>query len=138
MDREDASRQLLEMVISKLNEGSKKSSFVASEAALRSFVLTEAFITTIPLALQRRCVARRLEGCSRCRLKGFVADVWSTGAFALAPAPLIASGEEFLEIIPSSLLPPSDTPAESWTSDLILLEFQVSLLYCTQYFVLSN
>ena len=124
-----AGRALLEMVSAKQSDGAKKGSYAAFEAFLKSFTFSDAFMASVPLSLQRKCVAQRLESCPYCRLKGFVLDVWYTGASALAPTALISTAEDFLELIPSSIVPRGsidpDDAAMAGPSDLIIFELQV-------------
>jgi hypothetical protein len=136
-DGEDVSKALIDLVSIKIMEGgSRKGSTLVTEVGLRSFPFSEAFIANLPPALQRKCVAQRLEGCPRCRMKGFALDVWYTGASYLSPVPLISTAQDFLEIFPAStLVPPpsssssSSSPSADGThSDLTLVIFQVHIV----------
>lgn len=134
VDVEDASKALRFLVSAKIMDGSRKGSTVVTDVGLKSFIFTEAFIATLPPALLRKCVAQRLEGCPRCRMKGFALDVWSTGALYLSPTPLISTAQDFVEIFPASILTPPSSSAcpstDGTISDLTLIIFQVQ---CTSW-----
>jgi hypothetical protein len=134
-DGEDVSKALIDLVSIKIMEGgSRKGSTLVTEVGLRSFLFSEAFMANVPPALQRKCVAQRLAGCPRCRMKGFALDVWYTGASYLSPAPLISTAQDFLEIFPASTLIPPPTSSSSFPSVdgthsyLTLIIFQVHII----------
>lgn len=135
-DTEDACKALVFLVSAKIMDGSRKGSTIVTELGLRSFIFTEAFIATLPPSLLRKCIAQRLHGCPRCRMKGFALDVWCTGALHQAPIALIGSAQDFQEVFPATILiPPSSSAgssSEGAHSDLTLVVFQVRIIVCTQ------
>ena len=128
-NREEPGQVLVALVSARIIEGSRKGSAVITEAGLRSFVFTESFIQTLPGALQRKCLALRLEGCPKCLMKGFALDVWSAGFSLPAQTALISVAQDFLEIFPTSLTPlhahADDCRAHSTRPVLTLIELQV-------------
>ena len=128
-NREEPGRLLMDSVSAKIMEGSRKGSAVVTEMGLRSFSFTETFIQTLPGALQRQCVALRLDGCPKCQMKGFALDIWSTGYFSPEPTALISEAQDFLEIFPTAVVHPhahsDDCSPGSMRPVLTLIEFQV-------------
>ena len=131
-DKIGPGRSLAEFVMAKVAEGTKKGSFSGGGVSLQSFDLSDNFVSTIPVSLQRKCIAQRLESCRKCCLKGYVMDVWGTGASIATPATFISSVEDFVELLPASvsqqLTQRSMDPgslSEIKSLDMTILEFQV-------------
>lgn len=134
VDRGGPGRALVELVIAKIAEGPKKGSFTGGGVSLQSFELSDNFISSIPFLLQRKCISQRLDNCPKCCLKGFIIDVWGTGASLGTPSAFISNMKEIFDLLPSNMshhLVQKDLGSiildEMNTSDLIVLEFQVSL-----------
>jgi hypothetical protein len=128
-NHEESGRLLVDLVSAKVLEGSKRGSAVVTEAVLRSFIFSESFIQTLSIALQRKCVALRLESCPKCNMRGFALDIWSTGHSAPAPTALLSNAQDFLEALPLSLTrlpaPTDDGCAGSMRPVLTLIDIQV-------------
>ena len=134
-DRAGPGRSLADLVMAKVAEGTKKGSFSGGGVSLQSFDLSDNFVSTIPSSLQRKCISQRLESCRKCCLKGYVMDVWGTGASIATPTTFVSSVEDFLELLPPSMsqqLTQRSMDPGSLSGikplDLTILEFQVCLL----------
>lgn len=125
----ESGRLLVDLVSAKILEGSKKGSAVVTEAVLRSFIFSESYIQTLPSTLQRKCVALRLQSCSKCNMKGFALDIWSAGHTAPTQTALLSNAQDFLEVLPPSLTrlhaPLDDGCAGSMHPVLTLIDIQV-------------
>lgn len=129
-EREEPGKELLDLVSAKIMDGSRKGSAIVTDVGLKSFIFTEAFILTVPTVLQRKCIALKLSGCPRCRMKGFVLDVWYTGASFSSPTALISSAQDLSEVLPPALsLSTSgvsiDCAVDRKRPNIMVVEFQV-------------